>query len=79
MRKINELKEILPHVDCGICGAPSCRAFAEDIVQKGADIRSCVFVQKMLLQNNKLDLQQAIELMKKTWGDVKFDQKMMET
>ena len=73
MRRIHQLREILPQVDCGICGAPSCRAFAEDMVQSGADIRSCVFVQKILQQNNKLDLEQAIELMKKTWGEDKLD------
>jgi len=78
MQRINELKQILPRVDCGICGAPSCQAFAEDIVQKGANIRSCVFVQKILQQNNKLDLQQTIELMKKTWGEDKLDKKMIE-
>ena len=79
MQRIRQLKEILPQVDCGICGAPSCRAFAEDMVQKGADIRSCVFVQKVLQQNNKLDLQQAIELMKKTWGEDKFDKSFLDT
>ena len=73
MQRINKIKEMLPHVDCGICGTPSCQAFAEDIVQKDADIRSCVFVQKILQQHNKLDLQQAIELMKKTWGEDKLD------
>jgi len=73
MQRMNKIKEILPHVDCGICGAPSCQAFAEDIVQREADIRSCVFVQKILQQNNKLSLKQAIELMKKTWGEDKLD------
>ena len=73
MQRINEIKDILPHVDCGICGAPSCQALAEDIVQKEADIRSCVFVQKILQQNGQMDLQQAIGLMKKTWGERKLD------
>jgi iron only hydrogenase large subunit-like protein len=73
MERINKIKEILPFVDCGICGAPSCQAFAEDIVQKEADIRRCVFVQKNLQQNNKMTLQQAIELMKKTWGETKLN------
>ena len=78
MQRIHQLREVLPHVDCGICGAPSCRAFAEDMVQQGADIRSCVFVQKILLQNNTLDIQQAIELMKKTWGKDKLDNPFFE-
>lgn len=78
MHRIKQLKEILPRVDCGICGAPSCQAFAEDIVQKGADIRSCVFVQKILQQNNKINLQQSIELMKKTWGEDKLDSRSIK-
>ena len=35
MKKMIEIENILkdlPHIDCGMCGAPSCRAFAEDIV-----------------------------------------------
>lgn len=35
MKKMMEIENILkdlPHRDCGMCGAPSCRAFAEDIV-----------------------------------------------
>jgi len=30
--QIEELLKTLPQVDCGMCGAPSCRAYAEDVV-----------------------------------------------
>lgn len=30
--ELNAILEGLPHADCGLCGAPSCRAFAEDLV-----------------------------------------------
>ncbi len=30
--EIQRLYQDLPHLDCGFCGAPSCRAFCEDIV-----------------------------------------------
>lgn len=46
MRKMNELNEIekaLPGLDCGICGAPSCRDLAEDIVREKGSIEDCVF------------------------------------
>jgi hypothetical protein len=33
MRKIDEIANNLPGLDCGSCGAPSCKAFAEDIVK----------------------------------------------
>ncbi|MCR4660529.1 MAG: 4Fe-4S binding protein [Clostridia bacterium] len=32
MMEIENILEGLPKVDCGLCGAPSCKAFAEDIV-----------------------------------------------
>lgn len=36
----------LPGIDCGACGAPSCRAFAEDIVQGHARREECVVLLK---------------------------------
>lgn len=32
MQKVEEILAKLPDLDCGYCGAPSCRAFAEDVV-----------------------------------------------
>ena len=31
LERINKIEKILPMLDCGCCGAPSCRAFAEDV------------------------------------------------
>ena len=77
MKRINEINNILPQVDCGICGTPSCQAFAEDIVQKKADIKRCIFVQKILQQNDKLELSEATEIMKQTWGVGKLDKNLV--
>jgi len=47
MKKLEELEEInekLPGLDCGACGAPSCRALAEDIVRGIANETDCVFL-----------------------------------
>ena len=44
MDKINLLKKELPQKDCGICGAPTCDAFAEDIVCHDRDIEECIFM-----------------------------------
>ena len=33
MSDIQKLRDTLPGIDCGACGAPSCRAFAEDAVR----------------------------------------------
>jgi iron only hydrogenase large subunit-like protein len=34
----------LPKTDCGCCGAPSCLAFAEDIVRGQAEIEDCIYM-----------------------------------
>ena len=41
MADIQNLKATLPGIDCGACGAPSCRAFAEDVVKKLACPEDC--------------------------------------
>lgn len=46
MKKLEVLEKInseLPGLDCGACGAPSCRALAEDIVRGNANETDCVF------------------------------------
>ncbi|MGI6357827.1 MAG: [Fe-Fe] hydrogenase large subunit C-terminal domain-containing protein [Bacillota bacterium] len=45
IRKMEQLEQIaysLPGLDCGACGAPSCRALAEDIVRGIATETDCV-------------------------------------
>ena len=46
MQRINELRAKLPQRDCGVCGAPTCDAFARDIVMGEAEFSDCVFVQR---------------------------------
>lgn len=41
MGEIHRLRDILPGIDCGSCGAPTCRAFAEDMVLGTASIDGC--------------------------------------
>lgn len=43
MRKIEELYQQLPGVDCGSCGAPDCRCFAQDVVLGYASVDDCIF------------------------------------
>lgn len=33
----------LPKIDCGICGAPTCLTFAEDVVKGNARLSDCIF------------------------------------
>ena len=44
MADIQKIKNILPGIDCGACGAPNCRAFAEDIVKNGANSDGCLIM-----------------------------------
>ena len=41
MAEIQNFKATLPGIDCGSCGAPTCRAFAEDVVKKTACPEDC--------------------------------------
>lgn len=43
MEQIRRITESLPCIDCGACGSPSCRVFAEDIVAGRAEPDMCVF------------------------------------
>ncbi|MCK9478960.1 MAG: 4Fe-4S binding protein [Firmicutes bacterium] len=43
LERIEEIYEGLPQLDCGSCGAPSCKALAEDIIRGYAVETDCVF------------------------------------
>ena len=38
---IHAFKDTLPGIDCGSCGAPTCRAFAEDVIKGTAESDGC--------------------------------------
>jgi len=59
MRHLEEIFDGLPGLDCGACGSPSCRAFAEDIVRGNAVESDCLFKMRLRvveLAENLLDL-----------------------
>ena len=41
MSDIQRLRDVLPGIDCGACGAPTCRAFAEDVVRGNVKRDGC--------------------------------------
>lgn len=66
MRKMEQMEEIvnrLPGYDCGSCGSPTCRTFAEDIVRGYATEMDCIHILKERL---KVMAQQMVELAKTT-------------
>lgn len=48
--KMTEIAKSLPGLDCGSCGAPTCRALAEDIVRGEAYESDCIFRMKEKIQ-----------------------------
>ena len=46
MEEIDRLLKKLPNLDCGSCGAPTCRALAEDIVRGFGSENDCVFLMR---------------------------------
>ena len=51
MAAIEAIVKRLPDIDCGSCGAPSCHAFAEDIVLGEATENDCIFRMREQLQS----------------------------
>jgi len=48
--RIEALQKRLPGLDCGSCGAPSCRALAEDVVIGYASEEDCIFRMRERMQ-----------------------------
>ena len=51
MEKMEEIGKTLPGLDCGSCGAPTCRALAEDIVKGNAKETDCIHKLKAKIQS----------------------------
>ncbi len=47
MADIQKLRKALPGIDCGSCGAPTCRAFAEDVIKGQADVKGCILCKNL--------------------------------
>ncbi len=50
MSEIDKLADSLPALDCGSCGAPTCRAFAEDVVLGGRSVDECIVYMREQIQ-----------------------------
>ncbi|MFA6775328.1 MAG: [Fe-Fe] hydrogenase large subunit C-terminal domain-containing protein, partial [Sphaerochaetaceae bacterium] len=58
MENSRMIAKALPGIDCGLCGAPTCKALADDIARSEASIRQCVVLKlkdpKMMNQLSKI-------------------------
>lgn len=52
MQEIQRIRESLPGIDCGACGAPNCRANAEDAVRAG---KKSVYCPILAVEGGKLE------------------------
>ena len=50
MVDIDRIAKEFPGLDCGACGAPTCRAFAEDVVRGNSQKTGCIFVYRRQMQ-----------------------------
>ena len=73
MEKITRIMKVLPQIDCGACGTPSCQALAQDVVQGKAKLNQCIFMQKILTREGLLTPEESMELSAKVWGIGKFE------
>jgi Fe-S-cluster-containing hydrogenase component 2 len=60
MQRIEEIYAQLPQDDCGACGSPSCRAFAEDVVHERVEAGDCVFLLQERLRLALRELEEVV-------------------
>lgn len=72
MEQAQLLEKILPDIDCGACGAPSCESLAGDIVRGEKDLESCIFLRTMYEKQGDISPEEAIERMEQIWGKDRF-------
>ena len=51
MQEMEQLCKQLPGIDCGSCGAPTCRCFASDVVRGRADLSECIVFMREKLKS----------------------------
>ena len=68
MKERDRILASFPGIDCGACGAPSCRAFAEDVVLGEAEKALCVFSWQRELFARIEELARLVNLQKQTDG-----------
>ena len=42
--KVEDILRLLPKKECGVCGSPDCRTFAEDVIDGRTLMENCIFV-----------------------------------
>lgn len=58
MEQVEQLRSRLPGLDCGSCGAPTCKALAEDIVRGIANEKDCIYLLREYIHKISSDLKE---------------------
>lgn len=70
MAKLESLKKIellLPGIDCSACGAPTCHAFAEDIVLEKGNMSQCPYMDLLSLNRGQISAAAALDHAESVW------------
>jgi len=71
--KIRDIQNILPLLDCGICGSPSCKVFAEDVILQKIDLKHCLFYNLFVVEKENKMYDELRKTIKEIWGNKKFE------
>lgn len=66
--ELKHLEMILPGIDCGACGAPKCRALAEDIVLGKGSLDQCPITNIQRISEGTMTTEEADANLEKVWG-----------
>ncbi len=70
MAKLESLRKIellLPGIDCSACGAPTCHALAEDLVQDKGNISQCPYMDLLSLNRGQISGAEALDHAENVW------------
>lgn len=71
LKQVERLCKKLPGLDCGSCGAPTCKSLAEDIVRGNANEQSCVYYLRESFHKLALDVN---EIVSNIYAEGDYDQ-----
>ncbi len=61
LQELERIAKTFPGIDCGSCGAPTCRALAEDIVRGKSTDSLCIYKMRERMQTLSNELSQLVE------------------
>lgn len=79
MAEIQKITDKLEGLDCGACGAPSCRALAEDVVRGLASTDDCIYNFNSNIQNLIKNMQKLEDYIPRTFRETEKENSSNDT